>query len=423
VKFFWEVFVTLFVIIDPAGTVPVFLGLTRGRSRRDRNQLAWQATIVAFGVIVAFALFGRTILDYLGVALPALEGAGGLLLLLVALELLTGKAGEPSEAELERANVAFVPLGTPLLAGPGAIVATMLYVQRIHGVGDGFALAGAMAAVALAVWLAMRFALVIHRLLTDNGVELVTRIAGLLLAAIAVQLVANSAIAFAHSALFIGLDRSGSCGRKGRRTSYTGRNRPMIARIEQVSSEGTNAWIIGDDEEVIVIDPGRDPAGVLGAVGDREVVAVICTHGHPDHVAAALEVAEGDEAPVALHPRDQLWWRDAYPEDDAEIEMADGGVFEVADVRLEVIHAPGHTPGSVCLYCEDLEAVFTGHTLTADGPVAHDGEYPDFASQLTAIGEFLLTLPGNTRVLPGEGEETTIATAEKHFDAWASARP
>lgn len=378
---------------------------------------------MAFSVIVAFALFGRTILDYLGVALPALEGAGGLLLLLVALELLTGKAGEPSEAEVERANVAFVPLGTPLLAGPGAIVATMLYVQRIHGVGDGFALAGAMVAVALAVWLAMRFALVIHRLLTDNGVELVTRIAGLLLAAIAVQLVANSAIAFAHSALFIGPDRKGSCGRKSQRTSHTGRNQPMTARIEQVSSEGTNAWIIGDDEEVIVIDPGRDPAGVLDAVGDREVVAVICTHGHPDHVAAALEVAEGDEAPVALHPRDQLWWRDAYPEDDAEIEMADGGVFEVADVRLEVIHAPGHTSGSVCLYCEDLEAVFTGHTLTADGPVPHDGEYPDFASQLTAIGEYLLTLPGSTRVLPGEGEETTIAAAEKNFDAWASARP
>ena len=96
--------------------------------------------------------------------------------------------------------MAFVPLVTPLLASPGAIVATMLYVQRIHGVGDGFALAGAMAAVAAAVWLAMRFVLVIHRLLTGNGVELVTRIAGLLLAAIAVQLVANSAIAFSHTA-------------------------------------------------------------------------------------------------------------------------------------------------------------------------------------------------------------------------------
>jgi multiple antibiotic resistance protein len=200
VKFFWEVFVTLFVIIDPAGTVPVFLGLTRGRSDRDRNRLAWQATLVAFGVIIVFALFGRTILDYLGVGLPALEGAGGLLLLLVALELLTGRAADPTDAELARANVAFVPLGTPLLAGPGAIVATMLFVQRVHGAADGLALAGAMLAVAVAIWLPMRFAIVVRRVLTDNGVELLTRIAGLLLAAIAVQLVANSVIAFVHSA-------------------------------------------------------------------------------------------------------------------------------------------------------------------------------------------------------------------------------
>jgi glyoxylase-like metal-dependent hydrolase (beta-lactamase superfamily II) len=197
----------------------------------------------------------------------------------------------------------------------------------------------------------------------------------------------------------------------------------MTARIEQVSSGKINAWIIGDDEEVIVIDPGRDPAGVLDAVSDREVLAVICTHGHPDHIAAALEVAEPDEALVALHPKDQMLWRDVHPEDDAEIEMSDGGVFEVADVRLEVIHAPGHTPGSVCLYCEDLDVVFTGHVLTASGPVTHDGEFPDFASQLTAIGEYLLTLPGGTRVLPGEGEETTIAAAEKHFDAWIAAGP
>jgi glyoxylase-like metal-dependent hydrolase (beta-lactamase superfamily II) len=197
----------------------------------------------------------------------------------------------------------------------------------------------------------------------------------------------------------------------------------MTARIEQVSSEEINAWIIGDDEEVIVIDPGRDPAAVLDAVGEREVLAVICTHGHPDHVAAALEVAEPDEALVALHPKDQMLWRDTHPEDDAEIEMSDGGVFEVADVRLEVIHAPGHTPGSVCLYCEDLDVVFTGHVLTAGGPVTHDGEFPDFAGQLNAIGEYLLTLPGSTRVLPGEGEETTIAAAEKHFDAWIAAGP
>src|SRR6266566_5466173 len=102
--FFWEAFVTLFVIIDPPGIVPVFLGLTRGRSVRTRHRLAWQAAVVAFAVIVAFALFGRSILTYTGVGLPALEGAGGLLLLLVALELLTGKAAEPTDAELARAN-------------------------------------------------------------------------------------------------------------------------------------------------------------------------------------------------------------------------------------------------------------------------------------------------------------------------------
>jgi multiple antibiotic resistance protein len=197
VKFFTEVFVTLLVIIDPAGTVPLFLGLTRGRSPRTRHRLAWQAAAVAFGVIVVFALFGQTILHYLGVGLPALEGAGGLLLLLVALELLTGKANEPTSEERARTNVAFVPLGTPLLAGPGAIVATMLFARQVHNFGHFLALGLAMFVV---VWLAMRFSTVIQRVLTDNGVELLTRISGLLLAAISVQLIATAVLAFAKQA-------------------------------------------------------------------------------------------------------------------------------------------------------------------------------------------------------------------------------
>jgi len=199
----------------------------------------------------------------------------------------------------------------------------------------------------------------------------------------------------------------------------------VSTRIDQFSP-GTgdiNAWIVGDDEEVIVIDPGSDAAGLLDVVGDREVLAVICTHGHADHVAAALEVAERDEASVALHPRDRSLWREAHPDEDADIEMEDGGVFEVADVQLEVIHAPGHTAGSVCLYCEDLGAVFTGHVLLAEGPAPQDREYPDYAGQLNAIGEYLLTLPADTRVLPGHGPETTIAIAEKKFDSWVAAGP
>jgi glyoxylase-like metal-dependent hydrolase (beta-lactamase superfamily II) len=196
----------------------------------------------------------------------------------------------------------------------------------------------------------------------------------------------------------------------------------MTARIERVTSpasgEEINTWIVGDDDEVIVIDPGRDPAVVLDAVGDREVLAVICTHGHADHVAAAVAVAGRDEAPVALHPKDRPLWRDAHAGRDPDIEMADGGIFEVAGARLEVLHAPGHTDGSVCLYCEELDVVFTGHVLDASGPVPHDGEFPDLASQLNAIGGQLLTLPPGTRVLPGQGQETTISAAEKKFDSW-----
>jgi glyoxylase-like metal-dependent hydrolase (beta-lactamase superfamily II) len=207
----------------------------------------------------------------------------------------------------------------------------------------------------------------------------------------------------------------------------------MSTRIDQVSSPAAaparggsaeiSAWIIGDDDEVIVIDPGPDAGRVLDAVGDREVLAVICTHGHAEHIAAAVRVAERDEAPVALHPKDRLLWREAHPQDDAEIEMADGGIFEIADVRLEVMHTPGHTVGSVCLYCEELGVVFTGHALLATGPSPHDREFPDFAGQVNAIGEHLLTLPPDTRVLPGQGEETTIGEAETKFDSWVTAGP
>lgn len=200
----------------------------------------------------------------------------------------------------------------------------------------------------------------------------------------------------------------------------------MEARIESVTGEpadeAATAWIVGDDEEVIVIDPGTDAAAVLEKVGEREILAVICTHGHAGHTTAALEVAERDESPVALHSRDIVLWREVHDED-PDIEMEEGGAFEVADVKLEVLHAPGHSPGSVCLYCEELDAVFTGDVLSADGPVARADGYPDFPRQLSSIGAQVLTLPPSTRVLPGHGEETTVAAAEKSFDSWVAAGP
>jgi len=193
-KLFGEVFVTLLVITDPPGMVPIFLALTGALPPRERHRAGWQAVALAGGVIVLFAVGGQQILHYLGIDLPALQGAGGLLLVLVALQLLTGKTEEPDRQATT--NVALVPLGTPLLAGPGAIVATMLFVRRAHDWPDYLAIAAAIVLVLGVVWLVLRFCGVIVRVLRPSGIEVLTRIAGLLLAAIAVQLIADSVAAF-----------------------------------------------------------------------------------------------------------------------------------------------------------------------------------------------------------------------------------
>jgi multiple antibiotic resistance protein len=193
-RLFGETFVTLFVIMDPPGTLPVFLALTGSLAAPQRARAARQAVLVALVVIVVFAVFGQRILDYLHVSLPALQAAGGLLLLLVALQLLTGQAGDMVGSG--DTNVALVPLGTPLLAGPGAIVATMVFVSGADGWQQYLAVALGIVAVHAVLYLVLRFATVIHRVLRESGVTLVTRIAGLLLSAIAVQLIADAVRAF-----------------------------------------------------------------------------------------------------------------------------------------------------------------------------------------------------------------------------------
>lgn len=187
---FGAVFVTLAVIMDPLGSVPLFLGLTAGRTNNKRRKLAWQAVLVSLAVISLFALLGQQILTYLGIGIPALQGAGGLLLMIVALELLTDKQDDPSE--VDNVNVALVPLGTPLLAGPGAIVATIVFVQKSHGVGDRVAIGAGILAVHLLVFLSLFFSVSITRVIRESGIVLLTRISGLLLSAIAVQLIADS---------------------------------------------------------------------------------------------------------------------------------------------------------------------------------------------------------------------------------------
>lgn len=190
VTFAIQSFVTLFVIMDPPGAAPIFLGLVADKTQRVRRILAMQAAAVSFLVISIFALFGRVILEYLNISLEALQAAGALLLLLVALELLTGNAKSMNDDS--NSNVALVPLGTPLLAGPGAIVATMIFVQQVDSRSMGLALVAAVIAVHIAIALVLMASTTILKVIKESGVTLVARIAGLLLAAIAVQMLVDA---------------------------------------------------------------------------------------------------------------------------------------------------------------------------------------------------------------------------------------
>lgn len=186
-----QAFITLLVIIDPPGATPIFLSLVSKESKKRQRELAWQAAAVSFGVVTIFALFGKIILDYLHISVNALQAAGGLLMLLISLQLLIG--GEDKSAESQKnVNIAMVPLGTPLLAGPGAIVTTIIYAQHATSNKDWFFLFLAILAVHLTIGLTLMFATNIFGLIKESGVTLFARIAGLLLAAIAVEMIVSA---------------------------------------------------------------------------------------------------------------------------------------------------------------------------------------------------------------------------------------
>jgi multiple antibiotic resistance protein len=176
--------------MDPPGATPIFLGLVADKSPRVRRILAIQAAAVSLLVISIFALFGRFILGYLNISMEALQAAGALLLLLVALELLTGNSSKYDDDS--DSNIALVPLGTPILAGPGAIVATMIFVQQVDSPEMATGLIAAVIAVHVAIAAALMASTTILKVIKEAGVTLVARIAGLLLAAIAVQMLVDA---------------------------------------------------------------------------------------------------------------------------------------------------------------------------------------------------------------------------------------
>ena len=189
---FLTTLVTVLVIMDPIGNVPIFLALTRFQDDARRRRSAFVATIVAGIVILSFALGGRQLRDLIGISLESLQVAGGLLLLLIGYELLNPTGSSALTSAADNANVALVPLGTPLLAGPGAIAATMLAIAEVDDVGGTVSVLAALVVALLVVFLAMRFASAVSHLLRPSAIELISRVLGLLVAAIGVQLLAEA---------------------------------------------------------------------------------------------------------------------------------------------------------------------------------------------------------------------------------------
>jgi glyoxylase-like metal-dependent hydrolase (beta-lactamase superfamily II) len=204
----------------------------------------------------------------------------------------------------------------------------------------------------------------------------------------------------------------------------------MTARIEHLVTSGTfsldgqtfdvdnNVWLLGNDDEVVVIDAPHDADAIEAAVGSRNLVAVVCTHAHDDHVRCAPEVGERLSAPVLLHPDDRVLWDLVHARHEPDGALRDGMDLEVAGTRLTVLHTPGHAPGAVCLHAPDLGVLFSGDTLFSGGPGATGRSYSDFPTILSSIRSRLFTLPPETRVLTGHGDETTVGAEAPSYDEW-----
>lgn len=178
-----------------------------------------------------------------------------------------------------------------------------------------------------------------------------------------------------------------------------------------------NIWLVGDDEEVVVIDAAHDHSQIVAGIDGRRVVAIVCTHGHNDHINAAVALAEATGADVALHPADRMLWDEVHPHRPPDLALNEGDVFGAGSTELRVIHTPGHTPGGVSLY-DGTAHVFVGDTLFQGGPGATGRKYSDFDVIIDSIKNKLLTLPPETTVYPGHGDTTSIGEESSGVDEW-----
>jgi glyoxylase-like metal-dependent hydrolase (beta-lactamase superfamily II) len=204
----------------------------------------------------------------------------------------------------------------------------------------------------------------------------------------------------------------------------------VSARIDHIVTSGSfsldggtwdvdnNVWLLGDDHECVVFDAPHDVEAILAAVGDRRLVAIVCTHAHDDHVRVAPELAERTGAPVLLHPDDLPVWRLTHPDVEPDGGLADGQRLEVAGTFVEVLHTPGHAPGACCFYNRDLGTLFSGDTLFAGGPGATGRSFSDFPTIIDSVRRLFDALPSETVVHTGHGDSTTIGAEAPHLQEW-----
>jgi glyoxylase-like metal-dependent hydrolase (beta-lactamase superfamily II) len=204
-------------------------------------------------------------------------------------------------------------------------------------------------------------------------------------------------------------------------------------RVDHIVTSGTfsldggtwdvdnNVWLIGDDAECILIDAPHDAEAILAAIGDRRLVAILCTHAHDDHVDSVLDVEAATGAPIWLHPDDRELWGRSHPDRAPDGDLDDGQEFGVGAegaVVLRTVYTPGHSWGSVCFVADALGVVFTGDTLFSGGPGATGRSYSDFPTIITSIRDRLLVLPPATVVHTGHGDDTTIGAEAPHLQEW-----
>ena len=178
-----------------------------------------------------------------------------------------------------------------------------------------------------------------------------------------------------------------------------------------------NIWIVGDDSEVFTIDAAHDAAPIIEKVAGRRVRGIICTHAHNDHITVAPELSTKLDAPIYVHPGDQMLWDETHP-GLAHEDLAEGQVFQIAGTDMQVLNTPGHSPGSCCLYLPEADELFSGDTLFQGGPGATGRKYSSFDTIIASLQKSVLDLPAETVVRTGHGDHTTVGAEAPHLEEW-----